>query len=147
MPATGRELSRKVGILKFRVPMLTQPDINLRLGTFYLRQLLDSLNGKWEQTLASYNGGKTRVNRWMGWAEYREPAEFIESIPIQETREYVMSVLRNAAFYRQLYGSQSAAVTSTDEPQVRPVVAKRSPPTALRHAVVRKPQRTSAVPQ
>ena len=46
-----------------------------------------------ETTLAAYNAGKSRVNRWLTLAEYREPAEFVENIPFTETREYVQAVL------------------------------------------------------
>ncbi len=73
------------------------------MGTYFLRATLDQWNGKWEPTLASYNAGKNRVNDWVTWNHYDEPAEFVESIPFTETREYVQAVLRNAAVYRQLY--------------------------------------------
>jgi len=63
-------------------------------------------NGK---TLASYNAGKSRVNDWIGWNQYQEPAEFVESIPFTETREYVEAVMRNASVYRQLYGRKAPA--------------------------------------
>ncbi len=110
MPATGRQLSRKLGIPRFRAAMLFTPDTNLRLGTFYLKQLSDELQGKWEAALASYNAGKSHVNTWLAAANYREPAEFVESIPFNETRAYVQSVLRNAEVYRKLYGQKLAVV-------------------------------------
>jgi len=109
MPATGRQLSRKLGI-KYRTAMLFTPDTNLRLGTYYLKQLSDELQGKWEAALASYNAGKSHVNTWLAAGNYREPAEFVESIPFNETRSYVQSVLRNAEVYRKLYGQKLAAV-------------------------------------
>jgi soluble lytic murein transglycosylase len=87
--------------------MLFTPDINLRIGTFYLRLLLDELQGQWEETLASYNAGKGRVTEWLALAQFSEPAEFVESIPIAETRNYVQTVLRNADVYRRLYGPQT----------------------------------------
>jgi soluble lytic murein transglycosylase len=106
MPGTGRLLSRKADIRGFRTAMLYVPDVNLRIGTFYLRLLLDQLQGQWEVTLASYNAGKTRVVAWLTGAQYAEPAEFVESIPIPETRDYVQSVMRNADVYRRLYGGK-----------------------------------------
>jgi soluble lytic murein transglycosylase len=104
LPGTGRQLSRKMDLRGFRTAMLFTPDINLRLGTFYLRLLLDELQGQWEETLASYNAGKGRVTEWLALAQFSEPAEFVESIPIAETRNYVQTVLRNADVYRRLYG-------------------------------------------
>ena len=108
MPATGRQLSRKLGIPRFRTAMLFTPDTNLKLGTYYLKQLSDELQGKWEAALASYNAGKSHVNTWLAAGNYREPAEFVESIPFNETRAYVQSVLRNAEVYRKLYGQKLA---------------------------------------
>jgi soluble lytic murein transglycosylase len=108
MPATGRQLSRKLGIPRFRTAMLFTPDTNLKLSTYYLKQLSDELQGKWEATLASYNAGKSHVTTWLAAANYREPAEFVESIPFNETRAYVQSVLRNAEVYRKLYGQKIA---------------------------------------
>jgi soluble lytic murein transglycosylase len=108
MPATGRQLSRKLGIPRFSTAMLFTPDTNLKLSTFYLKQLSDQLEGKWEAALASYNAGKSHVTTWLAAGNYREPAEFVESIPFNETRAYVQSVLRNAEVYRKLYGQKIA---------------------------------------
>jgi len=105
-PATGRALARRAGVRKFSNRSLFQPAINLKLGTYYLRELLDQWGGKWEETLASYNAGKSRVNDWTNWNQYQEPAEFVESIPFTETREYVEAVLRNATLYRELYATR-----------------------------------------
>jgi soluble lytic murein transglycosylase len=107
MPATGRELSRKLRIPRYQTSMLFTPETNLKIGTYYLKALSDQLEGKWEATLASYNAGKSRVLAWLGTGTFHEPAEFVESIPFNETRVYVQSVLRNAEVYRRLYGSDS----------------------------------------
>ena len=107
MPATGRQLSRKLGIPRYSTRSLFSPDTNLKIGTYYLKALSDQLQGKWEETLASYNAGKSRVNSWVSLANFHEPAEFVESIPFSETRVYVESVLRNAEVYRRLYGPKA----------------------------------------
>lgn len=104
LPGTGRELSRKLKIPRYRTAMLFTPDTNVKIGTYYLKALLDQHQGRWEATLASYNAGKSRVTGWLAGASYRDPAEFVESIPFSETRVYVQSVLRNAEVYRRLYG-------------------------------------------
>jgi soluble lytic murein transglycosylase len=106
MPLTGRSLARKSGMRTFSSGMLYQPSTNLRLGTLYLRMLLDEFAGEWEQTLAAYNAGKTRVAKWQTWGTFREPAEFVESIPFTETHDYVQAVLRNAELYRRIYGER-----------------------------------------
>src|SRR5579872_1408065 len=115
LPSTGRELSRRLNIRPFRANMLFSPDVNLEIGTYYLKIMLDSLNGDWEQALASYNAGKSRVLNWRNWSTFQEPAEFVESIPFTETRNYVQNVLRNADVYRRLYaGVDPVALASTD---------------------------------
>ena len=114
MPATGRELSRKLGVGRFTAKMLFEPELNMRLGTYYLRLMLNQLDGKWEATLAAYNAGKSRVDNWLNYAAFEEPAEFIESIPFTETRDYVQIVIRNADVYRRLYGPKQTAVLSTN---------------------------------
>jgi soluble lytic murein transglycosylase len=108
MPATGRELSRTLRLGQFGTSMLTNPDYNIRLGTYYFRSLLDSLAGSTEAALASYNGGKTRVDEWLTWGPFSEPAEFVETIPISETRTYVQAVLRNAWMYRRIYMNRAS---------------------------------------
>jgi soluble lytic murein transglycosylase len=104
MPRTGVDLAGRLKI-SYNLARLSQPDYNLQLGTFYVRWLMDQLNGNVEATLASYNAGMTNAKTWMKWGDFREPAEFIETIPITETREYVQAVLRNAATYREIYGA------------------------------------------
>ena len=135
LPSTGGMLARKQGIGPFTANMLFDPVVNLKLGTSYLRTQLDRFNGSLEQTLAAYNAGPGRVLQWTANAHYREPAEFVESIPFTETREYVQSVIRNAAVYRQLYTARTPppqpqnALTSTHvsaPAPKRPVARKRA---------------------
>ncbi len=118
LPGTGRELSRKLQLKAFSTARLFQPSVNLQLGAYYLRSIADNFEGLWEETLAGYNAGPARVKSWLSWAEFREPAEFVESIPYRETRNYVQIVLRNADLYRRIYATtppipvvKTAAVT------------------------------------
>jgi soluble lytic murein transglycosylase len=123
VPATGRMLARQQGIAWSSPAVLYQPATNLRLGTFYMRALLNQWSGHWEETLASYNAGASRVKQWLSWATYREPAEFVESIPITQTREYVQSVIRNAAVYREIYGPTPPDAGTDEELPVAPAPA------------------------
>jgi soluble lytic murein transglycosylase len=102
-PATGRQYARKAGVSRVTARVLYQPAANLKIGSSILRSMLDQQGGKVEQTLAAYNAGPRMVVEWMAWNAYREPAEFVESIPFTETRDYVQAVLRNAEMYRRLY--------------------------------------------
>jgi soluble lytic murein transglycosylase len=103
-PATGRLFARQAGIARFSSRLLFQPAANLKIGVSIFSSMLEQNGGKLEQTLAAYNAGPNRAAEWIAWNSYREPAEFVESIPFTETRDYVQAVLRNADLYRRLYG-------------------------------------------
>jgi soluble lytic murein transglycosylase len=94
-----------MGMRRFTASMLFLPDVNLNLGTYMFRSLVDQYGGRLEPALAAYNAGKSRADAWLHWAEFREPSEFIETIPFTETRNYVQIVLRNADLYRRVYGA------------------------------------------
>ncbi|HKM91813.1 MAG TPA: transglycosylase SLT domain-containing protein [Candidatus Acidoferrales bacterium] len=100
LPGTGKILARQLRI-PFRKSMLFQPEYNLRLGTKYLANLV-AMFGSEEPALAAYDAGEDRIAGWQAQRKYDEMAEFIESIPITETREYVQIVTRNASIYRRL---------------------------------------------
>ena len=101
---TGRDFSRAVGIPRLTANMLLQPAPNLKIGTAVFRSMLDQNSGNLERTLAGYNAGPRHAAEWFSWNNYREPAEFVESIPFTETRDYVQAVIRNGEMYRRLYG-------------------------------------------
>ena len=81
---------------------LYDPAYNVRFGCRYLRNLLQTFDGDFEPALAAYHAGDFRVKDWLGKYSFREPAEFMETIPIPATHAYVEAVLRDAAIYRQL---------------------------------------------
>lgn len=105
-PATGRELSRKLKIPQYTTAKLFQPALNLQFGTYYLRHVTDQLGGHTEAALAAYNAGMTRAKAWMTWGDFKEPAEFVETVPLTQTRGYIQAVLRNADAYRRIYAPQ-----------------------------------------
>jgi soluble lytic murein transglycosylase len=104
LPKVGKGVARQEKIRHFSTQELFVPATNLRLGTHYFRSMVDKF-GSFEYALAAYNAGTDRVEDWMGQGKYRDPQEFVESIPFTETREYVQNILRNANVYRQLYGA------------------------------------------
>ena len=104
LPSTGRELSRRLHV-PYTTERLFEPQANLQLGSFYLKTVADTLGGRWEAALAAYNAGLSRAQAWSKWGEFREPAEFVETVPFGQTRNYIQIVLRNADIYRRLYGS------------------------------------------
>jgi soluble lytic murein transglycosylase len=102
-PATGRMLGKQEGMGVIATNALYTPSVSLKLGTEYMRQQLKSWDNDMFRMLAAYNAGPGRVQEWLKWMNYREPAEFVESIPFTQTREYVQAVLRNADIYREIY--------------------------------------------
>ncbi len=109
LPGTGRELSQKLKVRPYATASLFLPVVNLQLGTYYLKTIVDHLGGRWEAALAAYNAGPSRARAWSSWGEFREPSEFIETVPFAETRNYIQTVLRNADTYRRIYAGESRA--------------------------------------
>ena len=84
---------------------LYNPQLNLQLGTAYLEQMVGEF-GRLEYVAAAYNGGPSRVARWLREFPSPEIEEWVESIPITETRLYVQGVYRNMRQYQRLYDEQ-----------------------------------------
>jgi soluble lytic murein transglycosylase len=103
LPVTGRQVAHEMNMRRFSQTQLLSPATNLQLGTRYFRGLIDKFGGQVQYALAAYNAGPDRVEAWLA-DRYRDPQEFVESIPFTETREYVQAIMRNAGLYRQLYG-------------------------------------------
>jgi soluble lytic murein transglycosylase len=111
IPSTGRRVARDLGF-RYRRQDLHNPAVSLDLGTNYLRQMIDLFGGRVERALAAYNAGPGRVNSWTtAWPDLGSE-EFIESIPLAETRNYVMSVLAHRQHYRRLYGLKDTPASS-----------------------------------
>ena len=105
LPKTGKSVAHQVDLKHYNPTQLFTPAVNLQLGTRYFRGMVDKFGGSFENALAAYNAGSDRVEDWMGQGKYRDSAEFVESIPFTETREYVQAIMRNSAVYKQLYGT------------------------------------------
>jgi soluble lytic murein transglycosylase len=133
MPPTGRQLSRTLKIRPYRTSSLYVPQVSVKMGTHYLGRMVEKFDGSVESALAGYNAGPTRVPKWKGWEEYREPAEFSETVPFAQTRDYIQIILRNADVYRWLYASDPVpadspepAVKEDPKPAVSKPAAKKS---------------------
>ncbi len=114
MPATAAKLARAIKLVFKRQKTLDNAlthdtNLNLKLGSAYLVDLLDKFNGSYILAVAAYNAGPSRVDRWMH--EFGDPRahdvdaiDWIESIPFAETRNYVQRVLEGVQVYRQRLG-------------------------------------------
>ena len=120
MPGTAQEVSGRLG-LGYDVNKLTaDPIYNARLGTAYLARMLESYNGSYILAAAAYNAGPGRVNEWVKtFGDPRRPdvdtVRWIETIPFEETRNYVMRVLESLHVYRaRLNGTAPAIRLASD---------------------------------
>jgi soluble lytic murein transglycosylase-like protein len=104
MPSTGREVARKMG-LPFSVEGLDRPELSVRLGGRYFRQMLDLFDGQVELALAGYNGGPGRISRlWRAaGGSAADLDDFLEGLPVSESRNYVKRILVLSESYRSLY--------------------------------------------
>lgn len=104
LPSTGQAVARKnrLGGGRLNRTDFFDPVLNLQLGTAYLGELTERFS-RFEHVAAAYNGGPTRVARWVGANPAQEIEDWVEQIPLRETRLYVQGVYRNARHYQRLY--------------------------------------------
>lgn len=107
MPATAEHIASELGE-KLDPRSLTRAFTNVRLGSAYLRKLIDSFQGSVPLALAAYNAGPQAVARWLSFGEALPLDLFVARIPYEETRTYVARVLSNAARYAYLEGGEGA---------------------------------------
>ena len=108
LPRVGSALAKQQRVRPYRTEFLLIPQVNLKLGTVYFRQLMNEFNGQPEYALAAYNAGDDRVKAWLANGPYGSLPEFVESIPFTQTREYVEAIMRNREMYRRLYSAPDA---------------------------------------
>lgn len=103
LPEVGRQTARQIKMRDYSTASFLEPGANLKLGSKYFRQMVDEYGGQVEYALAAYNAGVHRVAEWRMNGTYKDMAEFVESIPFTETREYVQAITRNREIYKKLY--------------------------------------------
>ncbi|MEE9344072.1 MAG: transglycosylase SLT domain-containing protein [Methylococcales bacterium] len=106
MPKTGRMLARKLNDRWRSAAQLFEPEINLRYGTTYLKQLSDRYNNNLVMVAAAYNAGPHRVERWRPISQSVPADIWVEAIPFNETRNYVQAVLAYMSIYNHRLGGE-----------------------------------------
>jgi soluble lytic murein transglycosylase len=107
MPATANEQAGKLGLAYSSSALIDDAGFNLAVGGAYFQRLLDYYNGSYPLAVAAYNAGAGNVNKWLrangdprsgspGWIDW------IERIPLSETRNYVQRVMENAVVYEAM---------------------------------------------
>lgn len=129
MPATARLMAREIKT-SYRLMALTEdPAYNLALGQGYLRKLLDRFSGSYILALAGYNAGPNRAEQWIEtYGDPRhpgtDPVTWIESIPFNETRNYVQRILESITAYHWLASGNEVVLPA---PLSAPMVPERRP--------------------
>ncbi|TSA41643.1 MAG: transglycosylase [Betaproteobacteria bacterium] len=103
MPATARWVAKKIGLRDYRWTGGSDVGTNINLGTWYLKHVLDTLDNHPVLASAAYNAGPGRARGWRAEAPM-EAAVYAETIPFNETRDYVKKVMSNASYYSQQFG-------------------------------------------
>ena len=105
MPATARWTAKKIGLSSFRPEQITDKEVNVQIGTGYLKLVLDDFAGSMPLAAAAYNAGPSRPRNWRN-GPVLECAIWAENIPFTETRDYVKKVLSNTTNYAALLTRQ-----------------------------------------
>jgi soluble lytic murein transglycosylase len=126
MPATARWTARKIG-LDYTQALINDRDVNLKLGTAYLKLVLDDFGGSLALAAAAYNAGPNRPRRWRE-GPVLDAAAWVENVPFGETRDYVKKVLSNAVYYSVVLGGVLR------QPPAQPLPVSTAPAAAPRAA-------------
>jgi soluble lytic murein transglycosylase len=118
MPATAKWVAKKIGI-DYSPSMIGDPDVNLQLGTGYLKLVLDAFDGSQAMAAAAYNAGPNRPRRWRDGPQLATAA-WTENIPFSETRNYVKKVLSNASIYAALADGKTPTLRARLERTIGP---------------------------
>jgi soluble lytic murein transglycosylase len=103
IPPTAARVAKQIGLPAPTQEKLFEPELNITLGTQYLKDLMERYSNNWFKAIAAYNAGEAAVDRWEKEIVTDDIEEFVERIPYLETRGYVKLVLRNHRIYKRLY--------------------------------------------
>ncbi len=123
MPATGQWIARQLQVSDFRPSQLLDVTVSTAFGSYYLKNALDTQEGSELRAAAAYNAGAGRARQWRHATRPLEGAIYAESIPFNETRDYVKKVLANAVWYAHLFGQGETSLKrrlGTISPKITP---------------------------
>jgi soluble lytic murein transglycosylase len=118
-PAAGIDTAQKYKVTYNRARLLKDPVYNMQMGAAELANLFGGYNGSYILTFAGYNAGRGRVRQWIAaYGDPRDPkvdpVDWVERIPISETRNYVERVMENLQVYRARFGGGSRLMIEAD---------------------------------
>lgn len=104
---TGQECADKLKLSNYSGNALFDPEINIRLGCYYLKKLLDTYDGRLNVALAAYNGGPGNVEKWLSDRNYSDTNGNLINIPFEETQNYVKRVIDARQMYAEIYETKT----------------------------------------
>ena len=118
-PAAAQDTAKRFKVAYNKARLLTDPIYNVQMGAAELSMLLSQYNGSYIMTFAGYNAGRGRVRQWVAaYGDPRDPridpVDWVERIPIAETRNYVQRIMENLQVYRARFGGSSKLVIEAD---------------------------------
>lgn len=99
---TGKDIAKKMGINNFNTKDLYNPEINIKMGTWYLKDLYKEFKD-WDLVISAYNAGRGNVNKWLEDERYSKDGVNVTKIPFKETDSYVEKVNFYYKIYSKLY--------------------------------------------
>lgn len=106
MPETGKWIAERIGPADFRVEWLTRPALSVRYGVWYLKGLLDARERDWIAALVGYNAGPGNLQRWTDGQPIADYDLFYETMPVQQTQDYIRTIYTQYRAYQRVYGGQ-----------------------------------------
>ena len=116
MPANGPEFANRLKIPRFNTKMLYNPDINIQMGSWYMKSLMNQFDNNHALVAGAYNGGPGRMRRWIKAKQIPDLDEFIEDIGIDQTRRHIKKVIDSYIIYQQLYANPTPTSANIPPP-------------------------------
>lgn len=116
MPANGPEFASRLKIPRFSTKMLYNPDINIQMGSWYMKSLMNQFDNNHALVAGAYNGGPGRMRRWIKAKQIADLDEFIEDIGIDQTRRHIKKVIDSYIIYQELYPKPAPASANIPPP-------------------------------
>ena len=102
MLSTAQEIGTKLEIEDITEEKLYEPEINIRIGICYFKNLLEKYNN-YNLAIISYNAGMVNLDNWLDQGIIDDQGENIDNIPFSETKNYVKKILQNYQIYQEIY--------------------------------------------
>lgn len=102
-PSTGEWIAQTIGMKSFDESMLFDPEMNIRLGSWYIEYLTDYYDGSFDLVFAAYNGGSGNVDKWLKDKSLSSDGRSLDVIPFSETENFVKKLRKNYTVYKRIY--------------------------------------------